>query len=342
MVAAQKEVAARRTAALSVEAVIEYAASYGHLKGRTVLDVGCGPGIGAIHFRCLGYSVVGLDIDPSMLKAARDLGVECVRGDAQALPFKTASFDNVLSFHVIEHVSAPDTMVSEMRRTARGTIAIVTPNRDGPHRDSDSHVHEFGLEDLAAVLRDEFGDGCYTISPLRSYFYVSNDDAFVPKTLQSAARALFERNGPAGLFAAGFSDVSADLALRDPFWRAALRRVMRERSPGEGVTGNVVIRNYIADYSWPFRVDDEVVWVLVHKGHLERLTRSHVEAIFSAFEPVLANEVFVLFARPGRSETIVPGDEHYRSLVHKLVERGFTVESPPLYGVEGEEIAKPA
>ncbi len=58
-----------------------------------ILDLGCGNGIYLVELRKLGklHRPVGMDISEGMLARARDQlgsGVELVRGDAAAIPFK--------------------------------------------------------------------------------------------------------------------------------------------------------------------------------------------------------------------------------------------------------------
>jgi SAM-dependent methyltransferase len=68
-----------------------------------VLDLAWGTGNAAIRAAEAGASVVGLDLTPELFAAARDraaaagVDVEWVQGDAEALPYREASFDVVLS-----------------------------------------------------------------------------------------------------------------------------------------------------------------------------------------------------------------------------------------------------
>ena len=70
-----------------------------------VLDLGCGTGLlrefvisepGLTTGLLAGW--VGLDCSPSMLAQARDMGMETVCGDINALPFPDDSFDLILAF----------------------------------------------------------------------------------------------------------------------------------------------------------------------------------------------------------------------------------------------------
>lgn len=103
--------------------------------GARVLEIGCGDGYGALLVRRAldGAAVVGLDIDPAMLRAARRRlaspprslrraggpPVSLVCGDATALAFPDAAFDAVVLFGMLHHVTAWRTAVAEVHRVLR-------------------------------------------------------------------------------------------------------------------------------------------------------------------------------------------------------------------------------
>ena len=98
--------------------------------GADLLDIGCGTGA-AMRFasRC-GHWVVGID-RPALWE--RHCSVRpVVRADAARLPFRFASFDGVLLFHVLAHLIAPEIFLSDIHRVLRrgGRIAISTPNAE--------------------------------------------------------------------------------------------------------------------------------------------------------------------------------------------------------------------
>ena len=98
--------------------------------GADLLDVGCGAGT-AMRFasRC-GLRVVGLD-RPAPWEVRCSVR-PIVRADAARLPFRCASFDGVLLFHVLAHLFAPEICLSDIHRVLRrgGRIAISTPNAE--------------------------------------------------------------------------------------------------------------------------------------------------------------------------------------------------------------------
>ena len=82
--------------------------------GADLLDVGCGAGT-AMRFasRC-GLRVVGLD-RPAPWEVRCSVR-PIVRADAARLPFRCASFDGVLLFHVLAHLFAPEICLSDIHR----------------------------------------------------------------------------------------------------------------------------------------------------------------------------------------------------------------------------------
>ena len=107
--------------------------------GSRVLDVAGGSGNTALAAARCGCEVVSLDYVPSLLERAREraaaegLPIECVVGDAQALPFEDGSFDGVVS--AVGVMFAPDQAraAHEMLRVCRpgGTIALANWTPEG-------------------------------------------------------------------------------------------------------------------------------------------------------------------------------------------------------------------
>ena len=96
----------------------------------SVLDVGCGEGIGTT--RMAGVlpqaRVVGLDVaDPGLLeewKTRAHERIEFVAGSAYDLPFDDDSFDLVSAIEVFEHLERPERALTEMARVSRRGILL--------------------------------------------------------------------------------------------------------------------------------------------------------------------------------------------------------------------------
>jgi len=94
-----------------------------------VLDAGCGSGRIFRYELAPGCRVVGVDIGQELRDNPNV--ADRVRGDVQRLPFADASFDAVLSSHVMEHLPRPDEALTEVARVLKpgGRFLLLTPNR---------------------------------------------------------------------------------------------------------------------------------------------------------------------------------------------------------------------
>ncbi len=101
--------------------------------GRTVLDVGGGPGYFATAFGDAGMHYIGAEPDAREIHAmqagpaAVGSAVMCVRASGTALPFADSSVDICLSSNVAEHVPDPWRMGAEMLRVTKpGGLVVLS------------------------------------------------------------------------------------------------------------------------------------------------------------------------------------------------------------------------
>ena len=93
-------------------------------RGGRVLEVGCGRGValGPIARLLEPRRLVGIDLDREALAAAherlavRGVPAELVLGDVRAMPFAAASFDVVIDFGTLYHLSRPELALGEIER----------------------------------------------------------------------------------------------------------------------------------------------------------------------------------------------------------------------------------
>lgn len=86
------------------------------LAGRTVLDVGGGPGFFARSFAGAGARYVGVEVDAPVDAPAEALAL---RGSGTALPVRTASVDVAYCSNVLEHVADGRRLADELVRVTR-------------------------------------------------------------------------------------------------------------------------------------------------------------------------------------------------------------------------------
>ncbi len=102
------------------------------LRGRTLLDAGCGTGWFSQRAWERGAQVTALDIGPRLLREVRaKCPARTVCGDVLNMQFDDGAFDVVVSSECIEHTRNPARAVRELVRVCRpgGLIVITCPNR---------------------------------------------------------------------------------------------------------------------------------------------------------------------------------------------------------------------
>jgi SAM-dependent methyltransferase len=103
----------------------------GDVRGKRVLDVGCGDGDLAVALAGRGATVVGLDPSTAMLAAARERAeraaqpVSFVSGVAEALPFAPGNFDIVVAVTILCFVADGAPAFAEAARVMRPGGAFV-------------------------------------------------------------------------------------------------------------------------------------------------------------------------------------------------------------------------
>jgi SAM-dependent methyltransferase len=97
--------------------------------GRTLLDVGGGPGYFATAFKATGFHYIGVEPDPAEMHAGPATGgtATYVRASGMALPFADGSVDVCLSSNVAEHVPEPWRLAREMLRVIKpGGLVVLS------------------------------------------------------------------------------------------------------------------------------------------------------------------------------------------------------------------------
>ena len=136
------------------------------LKGKVVLDAGCGVGYGSYEARKTAKKIYGIDISKESIgyakKKYRSKNVLFEVGDVKKLRFKDNAFDAILSFEVIEHLSRQDVYLNEMKRVLKkkGLFFVSTPNKiyysKTRQEKNPFHVKEFNLKEFNGILSSHF------------------------------------------------------------------------------------------------------------------------------------------------------------------------------------------
>lgn len=213
-----------------------YAFAARFVAGKRVLDLGCGAGYGSAMLARTAAAVIGMDRAHDALTYARSHYADAIYagGLAEALPFADASFDAVVAFEVIEHLTAWRSMLSEAERVLRpeGRLLVSTPNKlyysearqtRGPNP---FHAHEFEYEEFRSALETHFaGVNIYTQNHAGALVFCSpNSAAHVDAEVHRGAQDL-----QACHFFLAVCGASIDGAAREFVYVPESANVLRER-----------------------------------------------------------------------------------------------------------------
>jgi len=96
------------------------------LRGRTVVDVGCGDGALVRRLRAAGADALGVDVEVERARSADPDG-RYLAGGAEDVPLPDASVDAAVLMRSLHHVPDPDAAFPELRRVVRELVYIAEP-----------------------------------------------------------------------------------------------------------------------------------------------------------------------------------------------------------------------
>ena len=92
-----------------------------HIRGKRVLEMGCGTGELLFEMQARQISAVGLDLSPKMIRVAhrkmkkKNVKLKVILGKTQSMPFPTDSFDTLISTFPAEYILDPQTLQESAR-----------------------------------------------------------------------------------------------------------------------------------------------------------------------------------------------------------------------------------
>lgn len=97
-----------------------------------VLNAGCGDGVELLQIKkyLKGKKIIGVDIDPVQIKAAKKNipDIKFMLGDIYKLNFKDSEFDLILTIEVLEHLKYPEKAIKELLRVSSKYTILSVPN----------------------------------------------------------------------------------------------------------------------------------------------------------------------------------------------------------------------
>jgi SAM-dependent methyltransferase len=130
-------------------------------------DLGCGPGHVARYLHQRGVRVMGIELSPTMVEAARKLnpGIEFEQGDMRSLAIEDGALGGMAAFYSIIHIPRPEVVavLAEMNRALRpgGSLLLAFHMGDGlVHLDEwwgrrvSVDFHFFRTDEMTDFLKD--------------------------------------------------------------------------------------------------------------------------------------------------------------------------------------------
>jgi ubiquinone/menaquinone biosynthesis C-methylase UbiE len=139
---------------LHVRLILE---TLGDLKGKRVLDIGCGKGRFSkiVAARHPGATVVSMDLAVSMLRYAPP-HLARIAGSMLQLPFQSSSLDGAWATESLEHAVDVDTAVAEICRVLRPGAPLIIIDKNAEHwgrLETPAWEKWFHREELERLLR---------------------------------------------------------------------------------------------------------------------------------------------------------------------------------------------
>jgi 2-polyprenyl-3-methyl-5-hydroxy-6-metoxy-1,4-benzoquinol methylase len=146
---------------IDAEHQLRYRFALDHVRGKRVLDAGCGVGWGSkLILEAGAAKVVGVDISAEAIESCRRRvpEVDFREGDLQQLPLDDDAFDVVVCFEALEHTSDTGRTLDELARVLApgGILFVSSPNPRVYPAGNPFHLHEMPPEELRAAVAQRF------------------------------------------------------------------------------------------------------------------------------------------------------------------------------------------
>jgi len=149
------------------EHISRYQFASNYIKGKKILDIACGTGYGCKMFvECGAKYVIGCDISNETVDYAKEhfleKDIEFHKKDIRNLDFPDETFDCVVSFETLEHITEQEHVIDELKRVLKkgGILIISTPNKEVRSLDEENtnifHEKELTVNEFKNLLNNHF------------------------------------------------------------------------------------------------------------------------------------------------------------------------------------------
>ena len=148
---------------LYYEHLLRYMMAANFVKGKKVLDVGCGVGYGSWLLKDSGATeVLGVDISEEAIdyasKKFSDKNTKFETGDGENLKNYNRNFDTVTAFEFIEHIHGQETFLKGVKENLKpnGQFFVSSPNKNTYQNHNHFHVSELTPGNFEKLLKKFF------------------------------------------------------------------------------------------------------------------------------------------------------------------------------------------
>lgn len=140
------------------------------LKGKKVIDLGCGEGEILTHDP---VNFIGVDINKSALERLKKKGLQVIEASVDSVPVPDQSFDVVLCNNIIEHLTVDQAynLIREAQRILRpgGELIIITPT---PRTvwNTFGHTKPYTVAAIMKLFRKNSLESFEALSPMKKDF----------------------------------------------------------------------------------------------------------------------------------------------------------------------------
>ena len=139
----------------------EYALDF--VRGKKVLDLGCGLAYGTAQMAGQALEITGVDYDAQTIaenqKHYENIpNLKFIQASVPPLPFAAGSFEVVTMFQFIEHIRDRKKLLEEGKRVLadNGVLIVTTPNALKSFARNPFHIHEYTFDEMKTELQNIF------------------------------------------------------------------------------------------------------------------------------------------------------------------------------------------